>query len=73
MRPLVLKPEFSDSPIGGEHGDFETITDKLFSDNLENLNDKNRNTGVYDTEYCTIPELNLETVKLLKMRCSQTP
>ena len=56
-------PEFSDSPIGGEHCDFETITDKLFSDNLENLNDKNRNTGVYDTDYCTIPELNLETVK----------
>ena len=55
-------PEFSDSPIGGEHCDFETITDKLFSDNLENLNDKNRNTGVYDTDYCTIPELNLETV-----------
>ena len=56
-------PEFPDSPIGGEHCDFETITDKLFSDNLENLNDKNRNTGVYDTDYCTIPELNLETVK----------
>ena len=27
---------------GGEHGNLETITDKTLSDNLENLNNKDR-------------------------------
>ena len=56
------EPEPDDySPIGGEHCDFDTITDKTLSDNLENLCNK-QHSGVYDTDYCTVPELNLETV-----------
>ena len=43
---------------GGEHGSLETITDKTLSDNLENLNNKDRPSS-RDPEYCTIPELKL--------------
>ena len=54
------EPEYN--PYGGEHNDFQTITDKTLSDNLENLNDKKAMQSMYDTEYCTIPTLNLKTL-----------
>ena len=54
------EPDYN--PIGGEHCDFDTITDKTLSDNLVNLNNDKQRSSVYDTEYCTIPTLNLGTI-----------
>ena len=48
---------------GGEHGGLETITDKTLSDNLENLNNKDRPSS-RDPEYCTIPELKLDNLHI---------
>ena len=48
---------------GGEHGSLETITDKTLSDNLENLNNKDRPSS-RDPEYCTIPELKLDNLHI---------
>ena len=48
---------------GGEHGNLETITDKTLSDNLENLNNKDRPSS-RDPQYCTIPELKLDNLHI---------
>ena len=49
---------------GGEHGgDMDTITDKKLSENLENLNNKDRPSS-RDPEYCTIPELKLDNLHI---------
>ena len=49
---------------GGEHGgDMDTITDKKLSENLENLNNKERPSS-RDPEYCTIPDLKLDNLHI---------
>ena len=49
---------------GGEHGgDIDTITDKKLSENLENLNNKDRPSS-RDPEYCTIPNLKLDNLHI---------
>ena len=49
---------------GGEHGgDMDTITDKKLSENLENLNNKERPSS-RDPEYCTIPNLKLDNLHI---------
>ena len=49
---------------GGEHGgDMDTITDKKLSENLENLNNKERPSS-RDPEYCTIPDLKLDNLNI---------
>ena len=48
---------------GGEHGNLETITDKTLSNNLENLNNKDRPSS-RDPEYCTIPDLKLDNLHI---------
>ena len=49
---------------GGEHGgDIDTITDKKLSENLENLNNKERPSS-RDPEYCTIPNLKLDNLHI---------
>ena len=55
--------ESASDPTGGEHGSLETITDKTLSDNLENLNNKDRPSS-RDPEYCTIPELKLDNLHI---------
>ena len=48
--------------IGGEHNnDLEALTDKSLQDNLENLNEKTKDS-YYDPEYIIIPDLNLDTL-----------
>ena len=48
---------------GGEHGSLETITDKTLSNNLENLNNKERSSS-RDPEYCTLPQLSLDNLHI---------
>ena len=51
----------SNTNMGGEHADLETITDKSLSDNLENLNNRINNHS-REPEYCTIPDINLDNL-----------
>ena len=55
--------EAASDTTGGEHGSLETITDKTLSDNLENLNNKERSTS-RDPEYCTLPQLSLDNLHI---------
>ena len=55
--------EAASDTTGGKHGSLETITDKTLSNNLENLNNKDRVSG-RDPEYCTIPKLCLDNLHI---------
>ena len=55
--------EAASDTTGGKHGSLETVTDKTLSNNLENLNNKDRVSG-RDPEYCTIPKLSLDNLHI---------